>query len=70
MYDIRISKFHECEIRELIETSMKRRIKHLVVTTPRTFRGKSSGPPFVYVWWYNGDGQYFYVEDLRALLVV
>jgi hypothetical protein len=68
-YTIVISRFMEVYIKEVIELGTGQRVKHLVATVPPPFRGKYSGPPYVYVWWYTGGGQYFYTEDLEALLL-
>jgi hypothetical protein len=65
---VKITKFLEVYIKDAVEQGVGRRVKHIVTTVPKPFRGKTSGPPCVYVWWYNGDGQYYYEEDLNVLL--
>ena len=65
---IKINKFFEVYLRDVVEKGAGRKVKHIATTVPRPFRGKTSGPPYVYVWWYNGDGQYYYEEDLTRLL--
>jgi len=66
---MRISYFTHVYLRELIEAACGRRAKHMVTTVPRPFRGKTSGPPFIYVWWYHDEGQYFYDADIEKLRV-
>jgi hypothetical protein len=69
-YPIKINKFYEVYIKELVEHGEGRKVKHIATTVPRPFRGKTSGPPYIYVWWRDkrDDGRYYYQEDLNLLI--